>query len=105
MNELCLVAGMALVTYTIRVILFPVSRHIAFPPMLERALRYVPPVVLTAIIVPAICMPDGQNLQLNLQNAYLAGALAAGLTGFITRNLLLTIIIGMAGFWCWQGMM
>jgi branched-subunit amino acid transport protein len=96
---------MAFVTYTIRTILFPVSRHVVFPSMLERALRYVPPVVLTAIILPAICMPDGHSLQLNFQNPHLMGALAASLTCFITRNLLLTIVTGMAGFWLWQWLM
>ena len=102
MNEIVLIAGMAMVTYGIRAILIPLSKQAAFPPLLERSLRYVPPVVLTAILVPAICMPDGRHLQLNLQNAYLIGALAAVLTGFISRNLLLTIVTGMTGFWLWQ---
>jgi branched-subunit amino acid transport protein len=102
MNEIWLIAGMALITYAIRAILFPVSKHVSFPPLLEQSLRYVPPVVLTAIIVPAICMPDGQNLQLNLDNPHLVGALAAGLTCFISRNLLLTIVTGMSVFWMWQ---
>jgi branched-subunit amino acid transport protein len=30
-----------------------------FPKLFERGLRYVPPVVLTAIIVPSVLMPTG----------------------------------------------
>ena len=102
MNEFVLIAGMALVTFGIRIIIFPISRRMAFPPLLERALRYVPPAVLTAIIFPAVFIPDGKNLYISLSNAHLMGALIAGGVGWLTRNLVMTILSGMAGFWVWQ---
>jgi branched-subunit amino acid transport protein len=101
-NELLLISGMALVTYSIRVIIFPVSKRVVFPEILERALRYVPPAVLTAIIMPAVLIPQGEQIQVSLDNAQLIGAILAVIVGWFSKNLLLTIISGMLGFWGWQ---
>ncbi len=102
MNELLMISGMALVTYGIRIIIFPVSKRMTFPATLERSLRYVPPAVLTAIIIPAVLIPDGEHIRLSLGNAHMIGAVIAATVGWFSKNLLLTIISGMAGFWGWQ---
>ncbi len=102
MTELYLIAGMALVTFLIRYLPFAVGNRIVFPQRLIRALRYVPPTVLTAIIVPAVLIPTGDELRLSYTNAYLIAAVVAFGVGWISRNLLLTIVIGMAVFLCWQ---
>ncbi|MCK5349184.1 MAG: AzlD domain-containing protein, partial [Desulfobacula sp.] len=75
--EIYMVAGMALVTFGIRYIMFPLSGRLRFPELFERGLRYVPPVVLTAIIVPSVLMPTGETLNLKLNNPYLIGAITA----------------------------
>ena len=98
MNEIFMVAGMALVTFVIRYIMFPISGRFTFPKLFEQGLRYVPPVVLTAIIVPSVLMPNGGTLNLNLNNPYLIGALAACVIGGVFKNLLLTIVLSMAVF-------
>jgi branched-subunit amino acid transport protein len=102
MTTLYLVAGMAIVTFSIRYVLFPLSGRINFSDNLKRALGYVPPAVLTAIIVPATLIPDGRTLSLSWTNAYLVGALITALIGWISKNLLITIVGGMAGFALWQ---
>ncbi|RJQ48715.1 MAG: AzlD domain-containing protein [Desulfobacteraceae bacterium] len=102
MNELWLIFGMAAVTYGIRAILLPGSNRRGFSPFWERALRYVPPAVLTAIIFPAVFIPRGKGLELHLDNPHLAGAAAAALVGWFSGNLLLTIVSGMTGFWLWR---
>ncbi len=102
MNEICLIAGMALVTFLIRYIMFPLSDRIAFPDAMARALRYAPPAVLTAIIVPAVLAPSGNEIQLSHHNAYLVGAIAACAVGWFSRNLLMTIVFGMAVFLGWR---
>ncbi len=98
LNEIFLVAGMGLVTFVIRYILFPISGRFTFPKLLERGLRYVPPVVLTAIIVPSVLMPNGGILNLKPTNPYLIGALAACVIGGLFKNLLLTIVMSMIIF-------
>jgi branched-subunit amino acid transport protein len=64
------------------------------PELLRRALRYVPPAVLCAIIFPELLLRDGR-LALELDNARLFAGLAAGLVGWRTRNIFLTIAAGM----------
>ena len=89
---------MALVTFVIRYALFPISGRFTFPKLLEQGLRYVPPVFLTAIIVPSVLMPNGGKLNLNLNNPYLISALAACVIGGVFKNLLLTIVMSMVVF-------
>ena len=102
MNEFLLIAGMAVVTFGIRYSMFAVAGRIEFPAGLVNALKYVPPAVLTAIVVPAVLMPGGEGINLSYTNAYLVGALVAGVIGWASKNLLLTIVVGMAVFLGWQ---
>lgn len=98
LNEIYMIAGMALVTFGIRYIMFPVSGRFQFPELFEKGLRYVPPVVLTAIIVPSVLMPVGETINLKLTNPYLIGALTACAIGGVFKNLLLTIVVSMVVF-------
>lgn len=102
MNEVYLIAGMALVTFIIRYSMIAVAGRAEFPEWLNNALRYVPPAVLTAIITPAVLMPDGPDIKLNWANPYLVGALIAFGVGWVSKNLLLTIVVGMGAFLSWQ---
>lgn len=98
METLLLVGGMAVVTFSIRYILLPLSGRFRFSGGMRRALAYVPPSVLSAIIVPAALIPDGHNLHLSMNNPYMAGAVATILIGWFSKNLLITIVGGMAAF-------
>ena len=102
MNEIYLIAGMTLVTFVIRYSMFAIAGRIEFPTRLVNALRYVPPTVLTAIIVPAVLIPTGDEINLSYTNPYLVGALIALGVGWLSKNLLLTITTGMLAFWSWQ---
>ena len=93
-----MIVEMAVVTFGIRYIMFPISGRFQFPKLFERGLRYVPPAVLTAIIVPSVLMPTGDTLNLKLSNPYLIGALAACAIGGLFKNLLLTIVVSMIVF-------
>lgn len=97
MDEWLLILGMALVTFGVRYPMLAVIGRLRLPDTALRALRYVPAAVLTAIVVPAVLMPDGA-LDLRLENAYLPGAVVAALVAWRTKNLLLTIIVGMGAF-------
>ncbi|MBP0007909.1 MULTISPECIES: AzlD domain-containing protein [unclassified Roseofilum] len=101
-HEELMIAGMAIATFSIRYVIFGTSRHITLSPSLLNALRYVPPVVLTAIVVPEVLMSDG-GLDMSWMNARLVGAIAAVLIATTTQNLLFTIGLGMAIFFGWNG--
>jgi branched-subunit amino acid transport protein len=97
MNEFALVAGMAFVTFMIRYPVLALLGKVPMPEPILRALRYVPPAVLAAIIVPSVLMPTG-SVQLT-NNPFLIAGIIAVLVAWRTKNLLLTIIIGMASLW------
>ena len=101
MNEFLLVAGMALVTFGVRWPVLTVVGRIPLPQPVLDAMKFIPPAVLTAIIVPTVLMPAGV-LDLSLENAYLMAGVAAALIAWRTRNLLLTIVLGMAIFLGWR---
>ncbi|MEM6596938.1 MAG: AzlD domain-containing protein [Cyanobacteria bacterium P01_C01_bin.69] len=103
MNEVLLILGMMLVTFFIRYVMFGASSRITLSPDFLSALRYVPPVVLSAIVVPEVLLSDGA-LSVGVMNARLVGAIAAIVISYVTRNLLLTIIVGMAVFFGWQSL-
>lgn len=103
MNDLLLVLGMAAATFGVRYPVLVLVGKIPPPESVFRALRYVPPAVLTAIIVPAVLMPNPEGtLELSLTNAYLVAGLVSVVVAWRTKSLLLTIIIGMAVMLIWQ---
>jgi branched-subunit amino acid transport protein len=102
LHELGLILGMAGVTFLARYLLFAVGQRVAFPALVRRALSFVPVAVLTAIIVPMIVLPDGQQWRLDWRNASLSGALAAGLVAWRWQHLLASIGTGMAAFFLWR---
>lgn len=100
--EIALIAGMAVITFAIRYTLFAVGHRVRFNPLVTQALNYVPVAVLTAIVAPAMLMPDGANLDLALDNAYLVGGIVAIVIAAKWRNLLATIIGGLTFFFVWR---
>ncbi|MBR7888552.1 AzlD domain-containing protein [Marinomonas sp. A79] len=91
------ILGMFVVTFGVRFVLFARAHKVVMPPFLEKALRFVPVSVLTAIISPMILMKD-DHLHLSLLNPWLLGALAAFVIGVWRQQQLLTICVGVAVF-------
>jgi len=101
MNVWLLLLGMGLVTYAIRLSLIVLIGRVDVPPLVQKALRFVPPAVLSAIIFPELLRPGG-TFDLSFGNVrLLAGVLAAGIA-WRTKNVLLTIGVGMVALWVLQ---
>lgn len=98
MNEPLLITGMFAVTFGVRYLLWGTAGRFRFPPWLSDALGFVPPAVLTAIIVPAVLIPDGRAIHAGADNPYLIAALCSLGVALWRRNLLLTIVFGMTLF-------
>ena len=101
-QEFYLIGAMAIITFLIRYPLLAFSSRIKLPPRIIEALEYLPPAILTAIVVPEILMPTNAKIALSFTNARLIGAIAAILISWRTKNLLFTIIGGMLAFFIWQ---
>jgi branched-subunit amino acid transport protein len=93
-----LIIGMALINLVIRYPVYLLADRFRFPALIERALAFVPAAVLTAIIVPAVIYPNGPTIQLNWHNPFLIAAVLTAVISYVSRNLLATIVIGMAAF-------
>ena len=84
-----------IITYAIRLSFIILFEHKDIPPTLQRWLRYVPPAVFAAIIFPEIFIRDG-SVVISPGNPRLVAGLIAAFVAWRTKNVLLTILIGMA---------
>jgi branched-subunit amino acid transport protein len=84
-----------LLTFGMRLSFIYLFGRFEIPDMVRRALRFVPPAVLSAIILPQLVMPSG-SWDVSLANHRLLAGVVAVLVAWRTRNTLLTILAGMA---------
>ena len=81
-------------TYAMRASFLAVAHRLAaVPPWLARILRQIPPAAMAAIVAPALLRPHGQFDV--FQPRLLAGLVAAAVA-WKTRNVGLTLVVGMA---------
>jgi len=88
------VLGMAVVTYTPRLlpVLFLSSRSL--PRLAIAWLRYVPVAVLAAMLLPSIMVQDNQ-VDLGLDNLFFWAAIPTLLVAWKTRSLFGSVLVGM----------
>jgi branched-subunit amino acid transport protein len=101
MNEFWLIVGMTAVTFGVRYPPLALVGVLDLPPGVQRALRYVPVAVLTAIIVPYMLYRE-DVFTFSHTNAYLVGGVVAALLSWRTKNLLLTIGVGLVFFFAYR---
>jgi branched-subunit amino acid transport protein len=68
----------------------------SIPPLLARALRFVPAAMLTALIVPMVAMPSGAD---EPAGPRVLAALVAAAVAFRARSTLVTLAAGMLALW------
>lgn len=88
-------------TFALRFLFIYLFGKIEMPEWLRRALRFVPAAALAALVFPALTHPSG-HLDISLQNLRLLAGLGGALVAWRTRNVLLTILVGMALLWTLQ---
>ncbi len=87
-------------TFLIRFSLIALSdRADRIPASAQRALRFIPPAVLAALVAPSFLMPAGT---LEVTNLRLVAGLVAALVSWTTRSVLWTIVSGMGTLWILQ---
>ena len=89
------IAGLAIITVVTRAFFMLPEREIPMPDWLKRGLKYAPLAALTAVIAPEIAMVQGELID-TLRDARLPGALCAAIYYFWRRDILGTILVGMA---------
>jgi branched-subunit amino acid transport protein len=87
--------GMALVTYLPRFLPLYVLSRVKIPRLFIVWLKFVPVAVLAALVAPGLLMAEGQ-LFLSWQNSYLLASLPTFIIAIKTKNMFLTILVGLA---------
>jgi branched-subunit amino acid transport protein len=90
-----------LITFGIRFSFIYLFGRFEVPLTIRKALHYVPPAVLSALIFPELFIRDG-TLNLSLDNHRLLAGLAAILVAWVSRNTLMTILAGMVALFLLQ---
>lgn len=83
-----------LITFGMRFSLIFLFGRFEVPETMRRALHYVPPAVLSAIIFPELLYPTG-SLDISFGNTRIFAGIIAILVAWYTKNTLLTILAGM----------
>ena len=100
MNEALMIGGMALVTFLIRYPVLALVGKIDLPKRVFDALRYVAPSVLAAIVIPEILLSKQTSglIAQPVEAIPLAATIIAAVVMWRSKNLLATIIVGIAVF-------
>jgi len=89
-----LILGLALTSFLPRASFITLFAHWPVPAGVQRALRYVPAAVFSAILVPELVLSAGA-VNIGFDNARLLAGILGGAIAWRTRNTLLTIVAGM----------
>ncbi|MBK6792129.1 MAG: AzlD domain-containing protein [Anaerolineales bacterium] len=94
-----------LITFGMRFSLIYLFGKFEFPETMRKALHYVPPAVLSAIIFPELFIRNGA-FDVSLTNTRLLAGGIAIITAWLSRNTLVTILVGMAALFLlkWLGL-
>ncbi|MBM3387271.1 MAG: AzlD domain-containing protein [Betaproteobacteria bacterium] len=89
------IAGLALVTVLARSFFLISSKPWRLPEWAQRGLQYAPIAALSAVVVPEVVMVQGELIR-SWQDARLFAAVAGAAVFFWRKDVLLTIVLGMA---------
>ena len=90
-----------LITFGMRFSLIYLFGRFQVPETLRKALHYVPPAVLSALIFPELFLRE-EALYLSFENTRLLAGLAAIVVAWFSKNTLVTIIAGMVALFLLQ---
>ena len=99
-----IIAFMAIGTFTLRYSFIYLFGRTRMPSSVERALRFVPPAALAALVLPALLRVNGQ-MDVTLSNPRWIAGMVAAVVAFRTKSFLLTGLVGMLSLWLiqWAG--
>ena len=92
------VIAAGILTYITRMTMITLVDRKVLGLKLKQVLRYVPSAVFPAIIFPAIFYNDYGNL-IELTDPKIYGAIVAIVVGYLSRNIIATIISGLISYW------
>lgn len=101
MNLWLVVIVAGVLTFLIRLSFISLPANWEMPHWAQRALSFVPPAVMTAIVFPELLVRDG-HLAANLDNNRLIAGAIAIMVAWQFKRIMPTIVAGMAALWLLQ---
>ncbi len=98
MSNWTLIICCGLITFLTRFSMIALLKKEMFNDRIREILSYVPSAIFPAIIFPAIFLDNSGDFQLE-NNPKIMAAIIAMLIGIITKNIVATIISGLASYW------
>ncbi|MOA25820.1 Branched-chain amino acid transport protein (AzlD) [compost metagenome] len=85
-------------TFVLRLSFIELYGRLSIPPVLQRALVYVPASVLAALVLPAVTLSH-EGGEFSLYNPRFYAAAVAALVAWTSRSTILTLVAGMGAVW------
>ena len=98
MSDWALIIYCGIITYLTRFSMIAILKKEMFNNRVREVLSYVPSAIFPAIIFPAIFLDDLGVFQFEDNPKILAAAIAM-IIGILSRNIIATIISGLASYW------
>ena len=98
MSNWALIIYCGLITFLTRFSMIAVLKKEMFNDRIREVLSFVPSAIFPAIIFPAIFLDSSGDFQLE-NNPKIMAAVIAMLIGIISKNIIATIIAGLASYW------
>ena len=98
MSDWALIIYCGIITYLTRFSMIAILKKEMFNNRVREVLSYVPSAIFPAIIFPAIFLDDLGVFQFEDNPKILAAAVAM-IIGILSRNIIATIISGLASYW------
>ncbi len=98
MNNWILIISCGLITFLTRFSMIALLKKEMFNDRVREVLSFVPSAIFPAIIFPAIFLDSSGDFQLE-NNPKIMAAVIAMLIGIISKNIIATIIAGLASYW------
>ena len=98
MSDWVLIIYCGIITYLTRFSMIAILKKEMFNNRVREVLSYVPSAIFPAIIFPAIFLDDLGVFQFEDNPKILAAAIAM-IIGILSRNIIATIISGLASYW------
>ena len=96
-DELFAIAGMAAVTFIPRVVPMLLLPGMKLPKAVERWLSLIAPAIIAALLLPDLVLDRSSGAPvLSVPNINMLAAVPAFVTAMFTRNMLLTVVAGIA---------
>ncbi len=85
-------------TFALRLSFIQLFGRVKVPPLLRRALEFVPTAALSALVLPALLF-RGDALDVSAGNERLLAGVIAAVVAWRTGSFLYTVVVGMAAMW------